>query len=438
MAGDAAEQQTTAEEGTDGRLRRQLGLLDTTAVAVGAMIGAGVYASMGEAAKTTGGSLLFAVLIGAAVATFNGLSSAELGADAPQAGGAYQFGRQLVSPVVGFLAGWLFLLASLTAGATFALTFAAYLAPLLPGIPPRLTGGALVAAAGLLNAFGVRPTARVNVALVGINLLVLMAFLILAAPSFRVERLRPFFTGGVSGLLQAGALLFFAFTGYARPVTVAEEVEEPRRTLPRAITTALLLVTLLYLGVATTALGVLGPGPMGREAAPLRGVMLAVGSRVGPPLLAVGALIASSTVLLTEIWGLSRLAFAMARNGDLPPWLGRLSEPKRIPRHAVLAAGGLLLPLAAWLDLRPALEASSMALLVYYGVMNFSALQLPPERRLYPAAIPACGLASCLLLAFSLPWRAVGVVGCAAVLGWIYYAISHRGDRAAQRSVRGA
>lgn len=125
-------------------LRRRLGLLETTGIVLGAMIGAGVYVSMAEAAATTGATLLLAVLIAGGVATLNGLSSAELGAFDPHAGGAYQFGIRLVSPVVGFLAGWLFLRAAIAAGATFALTFIAYLEPLLPGLPPRASGIGLV------------------------------------------------------------------------------------------------------------------------------------------------------------------------------------------------------------------------------------------------------------------------------------------------------
>src|SRR5205809_6929760 len=100
-------------------LERRLGLLETTTVALGAMIGAGVYVSIGQAAKTTGGSLLLAVFLGAGVAMLNALSATELGVDDPRAGGAYQFGRKLISPTVGFLAGWFFLFAALAAGATF-------------------------------------------------------------------------------------------------------------------------------------------------------------------------------------------------------------------------------------------------------------------------------------------------------------------------------
>lgn len=420
-----AERQGRSEQGAQRQLVRRLGLAETTAVALGAMIGAGVYVSMGEAAGRTGGSLLLAVPLGALVATLNGLSAAELAVDDPMAGGAYRFGGRLLSPLVGFVAGWLLLLAGLTAGATFALTFAAYLAPILPEVPPRVIGLALLPAAVLLNALGVRLAARANVALVAVNVVILLAFAAMALPAFDPSHLQPAFAGGVVGLLEASALLFFAYTGYARPVTLAEEVRQPETTLPRAVGAALAITTALYLAVALAALGALPPDRLGSQEAPLRAALMEIGSPAGAVLVSLGAAIASSAVLLTEIWGMSRLAFAMARQGDLPAWFGQLSGLERIPRNAVLTAGGLLLLLVGIVDLRPALEASSLALLVYYAIMDLSALRLPARRRLYPSAIPAGGLAGCTLLAFSLPAVTVVVVLGLVGVAVVYYLIRH-------------
>ena len=399
------------------RLIGRLGTGQTMAVALGAMLGAGVYVAIGQAAATTGGSLPVAVLIGGGVALLNGLSAAELGAHDPRAGGAYQFGRTLVSPAVGFVAGWLFLFAALAAGGTFALTFAAYLEAVLPAAPPRIVGVALIVVAVGVNLLGVRVSGRAAVAFVIANIAILLTFVALALPSFDPRNLQPLVLNGTEGILRASALLFFAFTGYARPVTVAEEVRDPARTLPRAIPAAVGIVALLYLGVAVAALGVLGPARLGSEGAPLREVLVAVGSQPGATLVAVGALLASFAVLLTEVWGLSRLAFAMGRAGDLPDWFGRLKGRERLPRNAMLAAGVLLAGTAALVDLRPLLEASSLALLAYYGVMNLAALRLPSGQRLYPSAVPAAGLVACLLIGLSLPASTLLVVGVIALIG---------------------
>jgi APA family basic amino acid/polyamine antiporter len=424
------------EEGEGGaRLGRRLGLAETTAaVALGAMIGAGVYVAMGEAAGTTGGSLVLAVVVAAGVATLNGLSSAELAADDPRAGGAYQFARRLVRPAVGFLAGWLFLFGGLAVSATLALTFAAYLEPLLPGVPPRPVGLAFVLAAAVLNWLGVRASARATLVLAAANGTDLLVFAGFTLPALDPSRFEPFLAGGVGGLLRASALVFFAYTGYARPVTIAEEVREPRATLPRAVTAALAATTVVYLAVVVAALGALGPARMGEEAAPPRAAAAAGGLPAGPLLLSLGALAATSTVLLTEVWGLSRLAFAMGRAGDLPAWLGRLPGPSDVPRNAVLAAGALLLAVTALLSLRPALEAASLALLAYYWVMNLSALRLATNRRLYPAGVPAAGLVANPLVALSLPRQTLLIVLGVAAVGSAYYGLARGSGPGAPRT----
>lgn len=407
-------------------LQPQLGTVQAVAVALGAMLGAGVYVSMGQAAGLAGGSMVVAVPVGAIVATLNGLCAAELGVHDPRAGGAYQFGRNLVSPIVGFVAGWLFLFASITAGGSYVLTFGAYLSGLFPWVPLRIVGVVLVVMAVGVNVLGVRVSARASLALVSVNLAILLAFVGLGLPAFDPGNLQPFLSNGVVGLLQAGALLFFAYAGFARPVTVAEEIRDPAATLPRAVPTAIALMAALYLGVALASLGAVGPESLGMAQAPLHAAMLAAGTPAGATMVAFGALLAAFTVLLTEVWGMSRLAFAMGRNGDLPAWFARLTAPERIPRNAILSAGLLLLLIASFADLRSLLEASSLSILIYYSVMNISAMRLPPEHRLYPMAIPVAGLALNLVMGLSLPWQTLAIVGATALAGLAFHELRRR------------
>lgn len=417
-------------------LRRRLGTFDAAAVALGAMVGAGVFVSIGEAAGVAGNALLLAIPLAALSATFNALSSVELGVCHPRAGGGYEFGYQRLSPTVGFLAGWIFLLAAITAGATFTLTFANYLRPLLPGVSVRVLGMALAVAAIAVNAVGARLSARVNNTLVVIKVGILLLFLGFALPRFNTENLSPLLSGSVGGVLRAAALLFFAFTGYARPVTLVEELREPRRSLPRAVVVALIGTTLLYLAVAITALGSLGPERLASAPAPLR-TALEPGV-VGPLLLSVGAMIATASVLLTEIWGVSRLAFAMARRDDLPGLLRRLSGPQRTPRNAVLLLGGMIALLTATVNLTALLSASSLALLLYYGIVNLAALRLGPEERLYSPLVPVAGLTACVALALSLPLTALLTVAGAAAVGLAFFSARRRVGRSTHRGSDGS
>jgi APA family basic amino acid/polyamine antiporter len=410
------------ENQTEARLRPHLGLGDTVAVALAAMIGAGIYVALGEATASAGSLLPLAIIIGAVVASCNALSAAELGVAFPRSGGAYEFAHRLVAPVAGFVAGWVFLFAAMTASATYTLAFTSYLAPLFPGLPLRFVGVAVVVVAVAVNAVGLRPSRLANDVLVAVNVAVLLAFIVLAGPVFNPANLA---TGGPAnwpGVLTAGALMFFAFTGYARPVTLVEEIKDPAATLPKGVGLSLAASTVLYLAVAVVALGAVGPAELGQSQAPLRAAMERTGYPIGPILISAGALIASTSVLLSEIWGMSRLAFAMGRRRDLPSALAKVDPRSKVPRIAVLAVGGPVVVLAGFTDLRFALEASSLALLIYYAIMNLSALRLEKSQLLVPRVVSVAGLAACVALAFSLPWStALAVLGVVLVgLGYFY------------------
>jgi APA family basic amino acid/polyamine antiporter len=411
--------------GNEGpRLRRRLGLVDATALALGAIIGAGVFVTLGAAAQSAGAALPAAILLAAGVATLNGLSSAELGIADPLAGGTYEFAYRYASPVVGFVAGWLFLFAAVAAGTTYALTFASYLQPILPGVPLRALSVGLGIGVLAVNAAGVDISRRVNSLLVALKIGVLLLFTILGilspAGSVPASRLR-----APGGLFQATALLFFAFTGYARPVTVVEELRDPRRDLPRAVVSALAASTVLYLLVATVALRLIGAARLAASSAPLRDAIATTGFPWAPNLISAGAVVTTATVLLTEFWGLSRLAFAMARRGDLPRGLSILTS-RGVPLRALLLVGAIVIVLAATVDLTPALAASSLSLLLYYAITNATALRLPGGQRLYPRAVSALGAVACLALAASLPLSSVLVVGIVLGGGLLLFLLQRR------------
>ena len=407
------------------RLRRQLGLISTIAVALGAIIGAGVFVVLGQAAGLAGGALPLAILLAAIVAVFNGLSAAQLGVNYPLAGGTYEFGYRLLAPIIGFAAGWLFLLQAVTAGAAFTLTFVNYLQPLAPTWPLRAVAIALATLAVLANLVGIRLLERINNLLVAIKVGALVLFVAVGLTAVSLQRWPPI-RPSLAGLLNASALFFFAFSGFARPVTIAEEVRDPARNLPRGVLAGISISAVLYIAVASVALALVGADALAISPAPLRDALGPTGQAWAQTAISIGALVATSSVLFNEIWGVSRLAFAMARRGDLPRLLSQLS-PNGIPRWAVLILGGITILLTATLDLGPALAAASLSLLIYYGLTNLAALWLRPEQRLYPAVVSLAGLVACGVLAASLPAQALIGVGIALAAGLAYFALRHRG-----------
>jgi APA family basic amino acid/polyamine antiporter len=215
-------------------------------------------------------------------------------------------------------------------------------------------------------------------------------------------------------VLQAAGLLFFAFAGYARVATLGEEVADPARTIPRAVSVALGIVLVVYVVVCVAALLAVGPAVLAAADAPLAEAVGA-GRLAGlEPVVRGGAAVASLGVLLSLQAGLSRTGFAMAANRDLPPALAAVHPRYRVPHRAELAVAGLVAVAVLAVDLRGAIGFSSVLVLVYYTVANAAAWTLGPTERRRPRWLAGAGVAGCLVLAASLP--AASVVAGAAVL----------------------
>ncbi len=409
-------------------LRRELGTLDAVGIGFGAIVGAGIFVVTGVAAGIAGPALLVALAIAAVAATCNALSSAQLAAAYPQSGGTYEYGYRVLNPWAGFAAGWMFLASKIAAAGTVALGLAGYLGALLPGVPPRAVAAGAIALFTALNYFGIRRSSRVNLAIVAVSLGALVVFVAAGAGSFSLERLRPFAPAGWRGILQAAALLFFAYTGYARIATLGEEVREPRRTIPRATVITIAGAVALYLAVAAVAVGAAGAEALAATAAPLQAAARSFPYPGIATVVSAGGVTAMLGVILSQLLGLSRMAFAMARRGDLPRVFAHVHPRHGVPDRAVLAVGALAAVVAATGTLAGVAAAASFAILVYYGLANLAALRMPRAERLYPDVVAAVGLVTCTVLALALPTRviATGAAILAAGIGFRLLAMRTR------------
>jgi APA family basic amino acid/polyamine antiporter len=395
-------------EARDAKLRPQLRFFDAVATGLAAILGAGIFAVIAPAAKIAGPALLVSFAIGAFVALCNALSSTQLAVIFPRSGGTYEFGRRMMGPWWGFSAGWMFLVANTVGPGAIALAFGGYLNAAVGFVPPRTA--AVVAALGMtmLNSAGIRRSVRVTDAIVVVSILSLLAAVVIGLPGARTSNLTPFAPGGAAGILQATGLLFFAYTGYSRIATLVEEVRDPKRTVPRATVIALGTATILYLLVATTAIAVLGASRLSQSSSPLEDTMSAVGSGVGVALVAAGALLTTFNEGLSDLLGVSRVAFAMGRESDLPSELARLGAGQN-PWRSVVVVGVISIFVAAFAPFYIAVAVSSFGILLYYCVTNLSTLRLAKEQRMFPRALAVAGLVGCIALAFSLPLQDVGI-----------------------------
>jgi basic amino acid/polyamine antiporter, APA family len=401
------------DEPARGRLDRRLGAADAVVIGLGAMLGAGVFSAVGPAAGAAGSWLLGGLVLAGAVAYANASSSAALAALHPESGGAYAYGRRRLGRFWGFVAGWAFLAGKLGSCAAMALTLGSYVAPGMAR-PVALGGLAAVTAA---NYLGVDKTAAATRVVVGVVLAALaaaVAAMLLGGTADPANLASPSPGPGLHGVLQAAGLLFFAFAGYARVATLGEEVADPARTIPRAVSVALGIVLVVYAVVGVAALLAAGPAALAAAAAPLAEAVGA-GRLAGlEPVVRFGAAAASLGVLLSLQAGLSRTGFAMAANRDLPSALAAVHPRHRVPHRAELAVAGLVAVAVLAVDLRGAIGFSSVLVLVYYTVANAAAWTLGPTERRRPRWLAGAGVAGCLVLAASLP--AASVLAGAAVL----------------------
>ena len=403
-------------EGTHLRqpeLARRLGTSDALVIGLGSMMGAGVFAAFGPAARAAGAGLLIGLLLAAAIAYCNATASAQLAAVYPTSGGTYIYGRERLGPWWGFAAGWGFLIGKTASCAAMALTVASYALP-GPWWAQRIVAVAAVVVLTALNYRGITKTATLARILVACTLIALAAVVIgIAIGGVRLSNLSgagSWSSTTVYGVLQSAGLLFFAFAGYARIATMGEEVRDPARAIPKAIMFALAIAVAVYLVVGVAALLAAGPERLARSAAPLAEALRTAGAAPLVPVVAIGGTLASLGALLALIAGIGRTTLAMARQRDLPGWLAGVHPRYHVPHHAEIALGLVVCVLAATVDLRSVIGFSSFGVLIYYAIANASAYTQPRAQRRWPRALNVCGVAGCLLLVATLPWQSV-VVG---------------------------
>ena len=262
----------TANVDDTRRLARVVGVPGAVLMGLGSILGTGIFVSIGIAAEVAGPSVILAVALAAVVATFNGLSSAQLAASHPVSGGTYEYGYRYLNPTLGFVAGWMFLSAKSASAATAALGFAGYVLNSFGHSGATARIAVALVAVGILTvivAGGIRQSNHTNVVIVSLTLMALTAFILTGMPSAlggAREHLTDFFGAegdGFRGLLHATALMFVAYTGYGRIATLGEEIREPTRSIPKAIIVTLLATMALYAAVGFVAVAARSP-PNGR------------------------------------------------------------------------------------------------------------------------------------------------------------------------------
>ena len=400
-----------------GQLKRSIGLWSAVAINVGAIIGGGIFVVTGIVAGYAGSALVISMAIAALIALFTGLSFVRLTSWQPIEGGVYEYGRQLISPSAGFLAGWMWIVSNTFTGAAVSLGFAYYLTAVFPSLPSKILAAIICLLFTALNLIGTKESTTANNIFVTIKLAVLTLFIIFGALSINSENFSPF-TPFSSGVLFGVFIIFFAYGGFARVTVIAEEIKNPKRNVPRALLLSLAISAFFYIIVGIVAVGLVGPKALADSNSPLTTAVSVTGSTLAVGLLSLGGLVATASVLLTSILGVSRMSYSMARRNDLPQVLAKLHNKFATPYYSILLTGILMAALALVLDLTRVVAISTFTLIFNYSIANLSCLRLKVNQT-RQHILPLIGLGTCVLLLILIFFAAID----SAIVGLIFLAV---------------
>ena len=358
-------------------LRRELGLLETVVYGVGLILGAGIYAILGEATGVTGGSIVISFLLAAAIAALTGLSYAELASIFPKAEGDYiyvreAFNRELLSDLTAV--GRLFM--GVISTAAVALAFSGYLSAFVD-VPPIPVAVLLIVGMGLVNFWGIELSTRINILFTAIEVLGLLIIIWLGGGSWGNAQVLQT-PNGLFGVVHAAFLIFFAYLGFGSIVNLSEETENATVTIPRAIVLSIGITTLLYVFVGLSAVALVDWQTLGQSASPLAAVALAGWGPLGSTLLAVIALFSTTnTVLILQI-STSRLLYGVSKSQYhvFPAVLSRVHPSRQTPHYAVALVGVLAIPFVLLGDIGLVAGLANFMLLLVFVLVNAALLKL--------------------------------------------------------------
>jgi amino acid transporter/nucleotide-binding universal stress UspA family protein len=401
---------TRKTDSTEVTFARDLGLFDATMIGIGAMIGAGIFVLTGIAAGEAGPASILAFGLNGAVTLLTAFAYAELASAVPRAGGGYSFVRMAFPGAAGFVAGWMLWFAYTVACSLYALGFAGYFWEFFHKYIPAITETAfgligeqrsilaVTVCIGTLfiwlNVRGAEVTGKTENVLTMSKLIILLVFVgfgvskIFDTPQRAMDSFFPFFPNGFGGVLIAMGLTFIAFEGYDLIATVAEEIKNPEKNIPKATFIALGVTVILYLLILFVSLAAINPGSIPawkflgdfKETAIVRaaeGFMPAFGVAI----IVFGGLLSTMSALNATVMAASRVAFSMGRDLWLPPRVAKIHKRRRTPHVAIVTTGFILLAMALTLPIEAVGSAASLIFLLSFAMVNLSVIVL---RRKYP------------------------------------------------------
>ena len=407
---------TTDEEGF--RLKKELGALDVTVLGIGVIIGAGIFVLTGQAAaEEAGPGITLSFVLAAIVCGLAALCYAEFAAMVPAAGSAYTYAYATLGQLIAFIIGWDLVLEFTIGASAVAVGFAGYLDSLLDQVfgmtlpasisAPPGDGGSfnlfavlVVLGVGALLIVGIRLTAKANIAIVVLTIIVLLVVIGVGATKIDTANWTPFLPFGWDGVVGGASLVFFAYIGFDVVATTAEETKNPKRDMPLGILASLGIVTLLYFGVSGVITGMASYKDLGTDA-PVADAFKAYDLDWVAAFVYAGAIVAILNTVMILMLGQSRVFFAMARDRLLPSRLAATHPRFGTPWLITAITMTVVAVLAGLVPLTTLAELVNIGTLFAFGLVAVGVLLLrirEPERE-RPFRTPALPLVSTLAVA---------------------------------------
>jgi basic amino acid/polyamine antiporter, APA family len=484
-------------EAPESQLKRSLGAVQLTLLGIGAIIGAGIFSTVGTAAAGgadrlgAGPALIVSFILTAVTCGFAALCYAEFASMVPVSGSAYTYSYATLGELVGWIIGWDLIIEYAVGNVAVAISWSGYFQELLRSVgiewplwlgtdyrtavqaagqvaearaggtdlealgivvsraaqaleeAPRLFGFPLVfnlpaflivMLITVVLVIGIRESAWFNSAMVVLKLAIIAFFIVMGLFYVDPDNWTPFAPNGLPSIFTAAAIIFFAYIGFDAVSTAAEETRNPKRDMPVAIIASLVVCTLIYIAVAIVLTGMLPWTQLG-TAEPLATAFSARGMTWPTIVIALGAVFATTSVLLVFQLGQPRIFFSMARDGLLPQWAARVHPKYRTPHITTWLTGILVAVFSGIANINEVVELTNIGtlfafLLVCIGItiLRYKDPNRPRGFRvpLGPWTVPMLGAASCIFLMVYLPpsswWRFIGwlVLGMAVYFSYGY------------------
>lgn len=431
------------EDSKKNGFKKTLSAVDLILIGIGGTVGTGIFVVTGiAAAKYAGPAIAISYLIAAFACIFAALAYAELASMVPIAGSAYTYSYVSMGEFVAWLVGWILIIEYEAGAATVASGWSGYVVGILKTggiiIPEMLTktpdeGGLINLPAVLVICFisamlyrGMSQGITLNRILVGVKLVVIFIFLMVASPKVNVENWSDFMPFGVAGILSGAAVVFYAYIGFDCIATAAEECKNPKRDLPIGIITSLFVCMILYTSVSLVLTGISHYTDL-NNAEPVAKALRENGSNIGSALVATGAIAGITSVLLILVYSQSRVFFVMSRDRLLPDFMSKLHPKYNTPHYSLMVTTFIAATIAGLLSLELLGHLVSIGALASFIVVAVGVLILritdPKAHRSFscpavyftaPVAILSCGYLLYTLLVQSgfwfLIWLLIGLV----------------------------